>query len=100
MLIFYKNEHNCLYTKFHYLVSYKRKGVISEMCCMISNSLYVAGSVRNRLFKSIVLHIGECSSLSYRKVRYTPNLPANLTLFKPASHKAISLKTPAFEDYN
>jgi hypothetical protein len=70
------------------------------MCCMISNSLYVAGSVPNRLFKSTVLHIGEYSSLSCRKVRCTPNIPANLILFKSASHKARSLRTQAFEDYN
>jgi hypothetical protein len=56
--------------------------------------------VPNRLFKGTVLHIGEYSSLSYRKVRYTPNIPANLILCKPASHKARSLKTLAFEDYN
>jgi len=100
MLIFYKNEHNCLYTKFYFLVSHKRKGIISEMCCMISSSLYVAGSVPDRLFKSVVLHVGEYSSLSCRKVRYTSNMPANLILCKPASHKTRSLKTQAFEDCN
>jgi hypothetical protein len=70
------------------------------MCCMISSSVYVAGSVPNRLFKSTVLHVGEYSSVSCRKVRYTPNIPANLILCKPASRKARSLKTQAFEDYN
>jgi len=33
-------------------------------------------------------------------VRYTPNIPANLILCKPASHKGISSKTQAFEGYN
>jgi hypothetical protein len=70
------------------------------MCCVSSSSLYVAGSVPYRLFKSTVLHIGEYSSLSYRKVRYIPNIPANLIVCKPASYKARSLKTQAFEDYN
>jgi hypothetical protein len=87
MLIFYKNAHNCLYTKFYFLVSYKKKGVISEMCCVSSSFLYVAGSVPNRLFKSTVLHIGKYNSLSYRKVRYTPNIRANLIVCKPASYK-------------
>jgi len=99
MLIFYKNEHNCLCTKFYFLVSYERKGVISEMC-LWSAILYMLLGVCHIGCSKVVLHISEYSSLSYRKVRYTPNIPANLILFKPASHKARSLKTQAFEDYN
>jgi hypothetical protein len=56
---FFFIEYNCLYTKLYVLVSYKRKEVISEMCCMIISSLYVAGSLPNSLFKSTVLHVDE-----------------------------------------
>jgi hypothetical protein len=37
-------------------------------------------------------HVGEYSSLTYRKVRYTINIPANLIFCKPAFHKARILK--------